>query len=200
MKSDDHASGRVPSGNHSEAVRHQVVNAATDVLHGASAGDGAHDPRQIPAFSDQSAINLYLALLQDRLPVYARTVEALHDQVGRASVTENLLPVAHACIDFYDDVLGVKVSVLASPDQLLRLRRVLKDRGLGPHAAYETVAAYLDREQRLGRVRADVECTASAQLLIGACVNYAFTKLLMGEGPPQDLYTTSMVNGLRLTG
>lgn len=199
MKSDDDARRNSPSGSRSEAVRRKVVEAASDILRDASVNGGPHGSRLVPASSDQSAINLYLALLQDRLPVYTRAIEDLDAQVGRASVTENLLPVAHACIDFYTDVLGAKVSVLASPDQLLQLRGALKARELGPHAAHQAVAGYLDRERRLGRVRADVECAAAAQLLIGACVNYAFTKMLMGDGPPQDLYTTSMVNGLRLT-
>lgn len=193
---DDQAPWNPSTVSHSESVRRKVVDLATDVARGASADGGAG---LIPASSGQPAINLYLALLQDRLPVYAHTINQLGGQVGRFSVTENLMRVAHACIEFHTEVLGAKASVLADPDQLLRLRRALKTCELTPKTAHRAISDYLARERRLGRVHADVECDAAAQLLIGACVHYAFTKIFTGDGPPQDVYTASMVDGLRLT-
>jgi hypothetical protein len=204
MNSDDQSQWPATSGRHSEAVRRQAVEAATDILRGisdTSASDGASmsGSRLASGSSDQFAINLYLALLQDRLPVYARTMKALQAQVGQSSVTENLFPVAQATIDFYREILTAKVSVFNKPDQLLKVRHVLKTRGLGPHAAHNAIVGYLDGEQRLGRIAADVDCTASARLLLGACVNYAFIKVLMDDVPPCDVYVTDVVNGLRLT-
>jgi hypothetical protein len=204
MASDDQSPWSSTSGSFSETVRRQVVEAAADILHGTSDADvsdggPAGGSRFAADPSDQSAMTLYLALLQDRLPVYARTMKGLDARVGQASVAQNLFPVAQATIDFYSEILAAKVSVFAKPDQLLQLRRVLKARDLGPHAAHEAVAGYLDKERRLGRVATDVDCSASAQLLIGACVNYAFTKMLLDDVPPHDLYITEVVHGLRLT-
>jgi hypothetical protein len=193
----------LPSGSHTEAVRRQAVEAAAEILRGTTdadvSADGlaggsgfAADP------SDQSAMTLYLVLLLDRLPVYARTMEGLDARVGQASVAQNLFPAAQGTIDFYSEILAAKVSVFTKPDQLLQLRRVLKARNLGPHAAQKAVAGYLDKEQRLGRIAAEVDCSASARLLLGACVNYTFTKMLLDDVPPHDSYITELINGLRL--
>lgn len=184
-----------PAGTNTDSVRRQVVDVAAELMRGTSAaGTGfASDA------SDQSAMNLYLALLTDRLPVYARTMMHLATQVGEASVEENLIPVAHATIHFYCEILASKVSVFTKPDQLVQLRRVLKSHNLGPQAAYGTISAYLDEERELGRIPADIDCEACAHLLIGACVNYAFTKMLLDEVAPPDTYVERAVRGLRLS-
>jgi hypothetical protein len=184
-----------PSPPSTDSIRRQVVDVAAELMRGAGglgAGTGQGDT------SDRSAMNLYLALLTDRLPVYARTMMNLEAQVGRASVEQNLAPPAQATIQFYGQILAAKVSVFTQPDQLLQLRRVLKARELGPHHAYVIVSHYLDRERALGRVAHDVDCTASAQLLIGACVNYAFTRMLLDEVTPPERFVEQAVRGLRL--
>ncbi|MFB9834888.1 hypothetical protein [Actinoallomurus acaciae] len=187
------ATSEPPSPPSADSVRRQVVEVATEMMRGTSApARGASEP------SDQSAMTLYLALLTDRLPVYARTMTDLESRAGEASVEENLVPVAQATIRFYCEILAAKVSVFTKPDQLLQLRQVLTSRGMGPQAADTRVAAYLDRERTLGRVAADVDCAAAAQLLIGTCVNYAFTKMLLDDVMPQEHFIDRAIRGLRL--
>ena len=79
-----------------------------------------------------------------------------------------------------------------------RFRRVLKSHDLGPQAANVLVAAYLEEERRLGRISPDVDCDASARLLVGACVNYAFTKMLLDDVEPSELFVEQAVRGLRI--
>jgi AefR-like transcriptional repressor, C-terminal domain len=189
MNSD--ATSERPPPPSADSVRRQVVEAAAELMRGTSA------PAR-PESSDQSAMTIYLALLTDRLPVYARTMMALESQVGKASVEQNLVPVAQATIQFYCEILAAKVSVFTKPDQLLQLRGVLRSRDLGPHAADSRVAAYLDGERALGRVAADVDCDAAAQLLIGTCVNYAFTKMLLDDVAPREFFIERAIRGLRL--
>jgi hypothetical protein len=180
-----------PSPPSTDSVRRQVVDVAAELMRGAGGpGAGQGDA--------SSAMNVYLALLTDRLPVYVRTMVSLESQVGRATVEQNLTPAAQATIQFYGQILAAKVSVFTRPDQLLQLRRVLKARGLGPHNAYVAVSYYLERERALGRVASDVDCTASAQLLIGACVNYAFTRMLLDDVTPPERFVEQAVRGLRL--
>lgn len=185
-------------GRHTEAVRRQVVDAATEVLRGT--GSGSSDGGA--GFTDssaQSALTLYLALLTDRLPVYARAMNSLDTLAGTGDVAGNLAPAAQATIDFYAEILAAKICVFTNPERLLQLRSVLKSHDLGPHAPYEAVAAYLERERGLGRVADDVDCRAAARLLLGACVNYAFTRILLGEADPPEDHVTSLIAGLRLT-
>ncbi|MBO2450726.1 hypothetical protein J4573_26720 [Actinomadura barringtoniae] len=153
---------------------------------------------QLP--TDHSALDLYLALLQDRLPVYVGTVSEVLGRVGQGTVRENLRDAARATIDFYCQILAAKLAVIADPLQVARLRQVLLKRGMGQHQAEENVARYLRLERDAGGVGAGVEPGAVARLLIGACINYAFNRLLMGESeiPERGEYAADIVRGISL--
>jgi hypothetical protein len=191
-------------------IRRQVVEMAAGRLHGiedVSAGaagpwpDSGHDIRFSSDPGDRAAMDLYLALLQDCLPVYVRVMADLSSRAGHGSVRDNLLPVARATIDFYCEILSVKVAAFTRPAQVVRLRELMRARGLGPDIAHDMVAAYLRKEQEQGRAAADVDTLAAAHLLLGACVSYAFTAMLMGEDdlPPREEYAVGIVGGLRLS-
>jgi hypothetical protein len=186
-------------------IRREVVDMATDAQRGghdvAPGGPGpARGGRYPGSPGDHAATDLYLALLQDRLPVYVQTMKDLRGRAGQGRVHDNLLPVAAATLDFYCGMLGAKVSVMADSDQLMRLRDLMKTRGLGPSVAQRVLVDYLRDEQQGGRVTADVAAESVASLLIGACLSYAFNQLLMGsEGlPPRDAYVTGLVEAVRL--
>lgn len=196
MNSDSSSSPPV-SGRGIDSVRRQVVDIASEVMRGASSSSGGTSVATDS--SDHSAMNLYLALLMDRLPVFAHALLALQSRIGEGSVEENLIPVARATIQFYSEILAAKVSVFTKPDQLMQLRRVLKEQNAGPHLAHQRIAGYLEEERRLGRVGADVDCEACAHLLIGACMNNAFTAMLLDEVTPCDVFAEQAVRGLRLT-
>jgi hypothetical protein len=201
MNSDATSPWPSTAGKNLDSVRRQVIDAAGELMRataGTTTSGAAPGQGYIADASGQSAMTLYLALLTDRLPVFARTMINLQGQVGEASVEQNLLPVAQATIQFYCEILAAKVSVFTKPDQLLQLRRVLKSNNLGPHSTHERVAAYLDQERKLGRVAADVDCDASARLLVGACVNYAFTKMLLDDVEPSEVFVEQAVRGLRI--
>ncbi|TMR07357.1 hypothetical protein ETD83_01010 [Actinomadura soli] len=174
--------------NPADRVRRRVVEAVSDSMRSVQ-------------HREHGELHLYLSLLQDRLPVYVGTVADLLSHVGQASVHKNLVMVAEATIGFYNEVLAAKVAVLANPVQLVRLRQVMEPRQLGPHQAENSVAAYLQKEQELGRVAARVEPLGAARLLIGACLNCAFTVLLLGDDalPPRHEYATGLVHGLHLS-
>lgn len=177
-----------PSAPHgaAEAVRHRVVQIASEV---SSSG----------RIDESTEIRLYLALLQDGLPVYARAMATLTGQVGHGDVHENLDAAVQATIDFYRRILATKVAIFTQPAQLARLRRLMYERGLSPRTATEEFAAYLAGEQRLGRVAAEVDPLATSRLLQGAAVNYVFTTLLLGQdGSDRADYVHSIVAGARV--
>lgn len=167
---------------------------------GGSWADAADDARHDRAPVGHATADMYLAMLQDRLPVYVHSLSAATARVGHGSVDENLSLIACATIDFYAAILPVKVSVLAVPAQLISLRHAMKARGLGPDRAEDGVAGYLLDEQQLGQVAADVDPRASARLLLGACLSYSFSAMLLGNdnAPPRDEYVRCVVRGLRL--
>ncbi|WP_345349984.1 TetR/AcrR family transcriptional regulator C-terminal domain-containing protein [Actinoallomurus liliacearum] len=198
MGTDDQSAWSSSASGHGDAVRHQVLGAAADILRPAPAPADGTGGRPVVDGSDPSAVTLYLALLQDRLPVFARVMKDLGARVGRGEVADNLVVAAQATIGFYREILAAKVSILASSDQIVRLRQVFQSHDLGPQAAYAEVTGYLAGERDLGRIAADVDCTAAARLLIGACFNHAFMKMLLGDGPADDEFVSQMIGGLRL--
>ncbi|WP_126551779.1 hypothetical protein [Dictyobacter kobayashii] len=50
----------------------------------------------------------------------------------------------------------------------------------GPQRIYERVALYIEEEQALGTIRADVDAQSVAVLLLGACFQYVFLKHFIG--------------------
>jgi hypothetical protein len=152
------------------------------------------------ASAGHATADIYLAMLQDRLPVYVHSLSAATARAGYGTVDENLSLMARATIDFYAAILPVKVSVLAVPAQLIGLRHAMKARGLGPDRAEDAVAGYLRDEQQLGQVAADADPRASARLLLGACLSYSFSAMLLGNDgiPPPAEYVPGVVRGLRL--
>ena len=83
-------------------VRRQVVEMAADTLRAVPAGSPeASGPASGSRYGEHghAATDLYLALLQDQLPVYVRTMMDLRARVGQGSVRESLLPVARATFD-----------------------------------------------------------------------------------------------------
>jgi hypothetical protein len=168
-------------------IRRRVVEVVSDTVR-----------LQLPA--NHSELDLYLALLQDRLPVYVGTMSEAFARTGDGMARENLRQAARATIEFYCEVLAAKIAVLADPALLARLRQVLLKRGMGQQQAEFAVAGYLEREREVGGVGPGVESSAVARLLIGACINYGFNRMLMGEGelPSRDDYASDIVRGLSL--
>src|SRR4051812_2250629 len=109
-----------PADGSSDAVRRRVVDIAAELMRGTAGATGGGDVHTDT--SGQSAMQLYLALLTDRLPVFASALTTLGSRVGEGDVEDNLLPVAQATVRFYGEILAAKVSVFTQPDQLVQLR------------------------------------------------------------------------------
>ena len=77
-------------------------------------------------------------------------------------------------------MLPLGSSLFADPELLRRYRALLAGRDGGPHRAWEPVIAYLQAEQRLGRVAAGADPAAAVLLLLGACQQLVFVELMTG--------------------
>ncbi|RAY13783.1 hypothetical protein DPM19_19210 [Actinomadura craniellae] len=169
-------------------MRRIVVEAVSDTRFSAQPASG------------QGHLDVYLALLQDSLPVYVGVMSDLLGQAGQATVRGNLTTAAQVTIDFYRSLFPAKLPVLASPAQLIRLRQVMRAGGFGPERGDEAIADYLRREQKLGRVGPDVDPLAVARLLTGGCLGYVYNMTLMGgdDLPSGEEYAAGIAHGLRL--
>lgn len=175
-------------------TRRRVVDATFQLMRERDPSEGTRQTPAAPRF------DAFLALLQDRLPVWHRVLADLSSLVGKAEVNDVLIPVTRAAIEFYVEIYSVAMLAFASPSQVVRFRRALRTNELGPQESLDALAGYLAAEQRLGRVDGDVDPEAAARLLLGACFQYATTEVLMGVDmvPSREETADRIVYGLRL--
>lgn len=148
----------------------------------------------------RQAVDSFLALLQDRLPVWLRILHNLAHLVGKGEVNDNLLPIARAGIDYYAEIQSVALPAFSSPSVTVRYRQALRETGLGAMPELSPLAGYIAAEQRLGRVAAQVDPVASARLLLAGCFQHAYYEMLVGgeEFPSRDERAEEIIRELRL--
>ncbi|MEV4188951.1 hypothetical protein AB0J28_46705 [Streptosporangium canum] len=146
------------------------------------------------------AVDMFLALLQDRLPVWLRILDDLMHLVGKGRVSDNLLPIARAGIDYYSEVQSAAVPVFTSPSVTVRFREALRDSELEPMAEVVPLTEYLAAEQRAGRIPPEVDPLASARLLLAGCLRHAYYEMFVGADflPSRDDSAEEIVRELRL--
>lgn len=144
---------------------------------------------------------LVLAVIEENLPDFVAVLTRI--AVGQATVAANLAEIAAGALAFYAKILPLLGALFADPPLLARHRAHLLAQQKGPQRAYELVAAYLEGEQRLGRVGPRVPPLGGAALLLGACFQYAFLRhflaappLPLAEAPFVGQIITALLAGL----
>ncbi|WP_405856633.1 TetR/AcrR family transcriptional regulator [Streptomyces sp. NBC_00090] len=129
---------------------------------------------------------LFLTVLDERLPQLGGLLDTLAADPGRRSVEENLTEIARQAALFYAQTFPVVASLYAEPRLKRRHEEAVRAYGSGPHKPIEGLAAYLRAEQRHGRVGPDADPVAAASLLLGACAQRAFAWEMTPDGRPPD--------------
>ncbi|BAU85394.1 tetR family transcriptional regulator [Streptomyces laurentii] len=131
---------------------------------------------------------LFVTVLNERLPRLGDLLGTLAvDPQGR-SVEENLTEIARRAALFYEQTFPMAASLYAEPRLKARHEEGLRELGAGPHRPIEGLTEYLRAEQTHGRIAADADCQAAAALLLGACVHRAFAYEMTADGrPPQPV-------------
>jgi AcrR family transcriptional regulator len=128
--------------------------------------------------------DLFLSVLHERLPGFIEMIARLPGEAGTATVGERLTEVARAALPFYRAGIPMSASLFYDPELLALHREYVRERGGGPRRANEMLAAYLRAEQKLGRIRSEVDPDAIADLLIGACLQRVYWQATMDDEPP----------------
>ena len=126
-------------------------------------------------------IDIFLAVLNERLPRFSPVQEGPTARVGRSTVQRNLATFAAEALLFYAEVFPIGASLFSDPDLLARYREALAARGTGPHTVSDAMAEYLRAEQRGGRIAPDADPDATAMLLVGGCYHRAFLLTFAGQ-------------------
>ena len=138
---------------------------------------------------------LFLYTLNQQPSGFITLMRGLHERVANEPVQSVLVEVARSALDFYAEAIPMGASFFADPELLARHRELLQQRGAGPQRANEAVAAYLQAEQRIGRVRADVDLEAAAYMLLGAIYQYVYWRQFLGR-PEQPDAEDRFIGGL----
>jgi AcrR family transcriptional regulator len=145
-------------------------------------------------------VDLFLAVLTERLPRVAVVRDGFADQVGHGALDTNLERLAAELLAFYLETFPIAASVFSDPRLLSHLRDALHDGGRGPQVNVEAVTAYLAAEQEAGRVAETAQPAAAAELLVGACLHRAFLTRFNGgdlSEPEIEQFATDVVAALR---
>jgi AcrR family transcriptional regulator len=116
------------------------------------------------------------ALFVDRAQTATKGLQGLSARVGTATVVDNLMAAIETL--FAGNLLALTGLALARPSLVPRLSEALGEGTLELDAGERVFAAYLEAEQRLGRVRPGADTVSLALALVGAA-----HQLLMTRGP-----------------
>jgi AcrR family transcriptional regulator len=117
---------------------------------------------------------MFLAVLDERMPGLAPLLRDLPGRVGQGAVLDTLGELVRAGVRFYGQTFPMAASLFAEPQLLAAHRAAMRQAGQGPQKVAEAVAGYLRAERAAGRVSATADPDAIAHLLMGGCLNYAF--------------------------
>lgn len=135
-------------------------------------------------FSDKAEI--FIAVLQERLPALGPVLGRLPSLVGERSVAVNLEDVIGAALAFYDEGFPMTTGIFSERRLLEAHRAAITRLGAGPRHVNHALSAYLRAEQEQGRISAEADPDATAELLLGACLQRAFFRHFYGEPKPAE--------------
>ncbi|MFF8956273.1 TetR/AcrR family transcriptional regulator [Streptomyces sp. NPDC014894] len=142
---------------------------------------------------------LFIAVLDERLPKLGPLLSDLAAGARRGSLEQNLTEVAREAARFYAQTVPIAASLYADPRLKARHEAAMRALGTGPHRPIQGLDAYLRAEQRAGRVDPGADTYATASLLLGACTHRAFAYDEAEGGvaaPPLDTFAEGLVRTL----
>ncbi len=124
---------------------------------------------------------LILAAIEENVPDFLAVVR--EERIGQGAIEENVRDIALASIRYYRKLLPLTTALFADIDLLNHFRLWMQERKGGPLNIYKQVASYVAAEQRLGRLKPEIEPFSFAALLLGACHQYVYVQYFQGHDP-----------------
>jgi AcrR family transcriptional regulator len=140
---------------------------------------------------------LILAAIKENQPDFLAAVG--DDRIGEHSIEENVQEIALAAIRYYQKLVPLATALFADMDLLAHFRLWMQEHRGGPLRIYEIVAEYIAAEQRLGRIKPEIDPFSFAALLLGTCHQYVFIQYFQGHDPfpvPEGQFVAGIVQTL----
>lgn len=132
----------------------------------------------------ESRDELVATTICERTPsAFGDLLEEMIQRAGRDDIEANLRFFIAGAVPFFSWIAPLISMLAADPPLAARHYNHLRQKGKGPRHNHERLAEYFREEQRLGRIREDIDPRAASALVIGMCFDHALTSQLFGEDP-----------------
>jgi AcrR family transcriptional regulator len=169
----------MPASSEVKPARERILDAAAVVMRergvantttkAIAAQAGYSEAMLYKHFADKQ--ELFLFLIKERLPLVRPRLAA----PGWGDLAGNLAGIVDQLMNYYAELFPMTVSIFSSPDLLVQHREGIERHGAwGPVGPVRMLTNYLDAERDAGRLRADADTVAAAQLLVGASFHQGF--------------------------
>ena len=148
-----------------------------------AAAAGCSEPLLYKHFADKQ--ELFLSVLKERAP------QVRLDSPGAGELGGNLTGIVEQLMGFFAETFPVAASVFGAPELLARHRAAITERGHGPAEPVRTVQAYLDAEQRAGRISPASDTASAARILVGAAFHQGFLAAFDGLRAVSNAHATA---------
>jgi len=135
-------------------------------------------------FPDKASL-FFAAVLESNGPVVA-WVTTLPERAGEGTVEGNLTEAAVRLATLRDQIMPLELAIAADPELAAQRQRILAEAGTSLPGPPDAVAAYLAAEQRLGRVRPEIDPREAAILLLAALFGLAANLSIGDAGIDRD--------------
>lgn len=148
----------------------------------------------------EDKIDLVIAVVVEREPTFAALLE-LPARAGERTVEANLVPWAEELLRLLRDTQPIFFALMGDRNVFDRFKARVRERQTGLVAVFQAIVDYVAAERELGRIDSRVRPDVVASVLIGACRDRVFTRMLAPAGPTgseefaRELVTT-VVHGL----
>lgn len=146
-------------------------------------------------FPDKAALFFAAALESDAAVM--DWVAGLPDRAGSGTVEGNLVEVLARLAELRDRVIPLELAIASDPELTAQRRRAAASTA-GPPGPPVAITTYLAAEQRLGRVRADVDPATAAVVILATLFALGITS--WGAGTPLDRERIAAAVGLFVRG
>jgi AcrR family transcriptional regulator len=143
-------------------------------------------------FPDKASL-FFAAVRESNGPVVA-WVTTLPERAGEGTVEGNLTEAAVRLATLRDQIMPLELAIAADPELAAQRQRILAEAGTSLPGPPDAVAAYLAAEQRLGRVRPEIDPREAAILLLAALFGLAANLSIGDAGIDRD----RLASGVRL--
>lgn len=132
-------------------------------------------------FPDKATL-FFAAAVESNAPAMAWVAD-LPSRAGQGTVEANLSEALRQLAVLQERIVPLELAMLADRELAAQRQRALAANQGDPPGPPEAIAAYLAAEQGLGRIRADIDPTEAAIVLLAALLGLAITP---GRGPVES--------------